>query len=352
MPRGEDHFDRFLNHPNLPSPTGVALEVIGLSERPESTVDQFVEVIRTDQALVQRILQIINSPFAGVSRPIADVRQACILLGIKTVAVIALGVSLIDSSKKTRCAAFSYRMFWSESLARAVAMRHIASLRKFDWPEEAFVLGLLADIGRLVFANVAPAEYAGLLARTDDLCELAELERDAFGLDHDELTARLLQKWGLPQDFCAMVWRGKPPPSPGGEREAGPTCGLGATGGLSASDVGHPTGGQAARGTQTRRSLLGQMLHAASAVAALVVKPYIEEEELKTLAGAAEGLGLTAGESATMFDAIAEEWRLAGAVLDVSTRTVPKAADIYARATTKREELRAAGGLHHFVEDA
>jgi len=320
MQNSTDPFERFRDHPDLPSPTGVALQILELADRENTTVDEFIEVVKTDPALMQRILQIVNSPFAGLARPIADVRHAAILLGLKTVAVVALGVSLIESSEKITCQAFSYRTFWSESLARAVTAQQISSKLRFLNPQEAFAIGLLADIGRLVFASVCPKEYAQLLEKAEDNGELADLERSTFGLDHDELAACLMKTWCLPSVFCAAVQGRKTPQS-------------------------------LAKDGEQRACRMAEMLNLASQIGATIVKPVIDEDELSSLIGAAEPLGVSEDEFTALFDSVATEWRRTGKVLNISTKPVPTAEDIRARAAAKGEELRESGGLHHFVQD-
>lgn len=318
----KDPFRRFCNHPNLPSPTGVAMALLDLAERDDTVVDQFVRLIRTDPALSQRIIQIVNSPFAGLTRPIVDVRQAAILLGLKTVAVVALGVSIIDASRGGACHNFNYRLFWSESLARATAMQQICGIRRVYSPQEAFTLGLLADIGRLVFAAVAPAEYADLLSHDDGADgrhAIMALEKEHFGLHRDDLTARLLQRWGLPSNFFRAVEM----------RDSLET--------LEDNDG-------------LRARLLAEMLNVAWKVGALVVLPVIEAESLAAVAVDAVKLGSTAEDFDVMFDSIAEEWRRAGKVLDISTRRVPPAEEIRQRATARSEALRQAGGLSHLAQ--
>ncbi|RJP37037.1 MAG: HDOD domain-containing protein [Phycisphaerales bacterium] len=313
-----DPFARFLGHPNLPSPTGVALEVLALADREDATVDQFVEIIRTDPALVQRMLRIINSPFSGTSRPILDVRTVAILLGIRTVAVIALGISVIDRKHGATCRSFNYRAFWPRSLARAVAMERLCCIGRDLSPPEGFTLGLLSDMGALVLANAAPDEYAPLIDAATDESDLLRRERNHFGITRHELTARLLAHWGLPAQLSRMpimALQGDAPQKP----------------------------------PQRRYLQITRKLAFANQLATLIVAPVIDSDDLHALMDDAVACGVGRESFEQTFDGITAQWRDAGKVFEVSTRRVPPAAEILSRAAQKSEALRQAGALHHFI---
>ncbi len=321
MSGSADPFARFLSHPNLPSPTGVALEVLALADRPDASVGEFVDLIKTDPALVQRLLRIVNSPFAGTSRPILDVRTAAILLGIRTVAVIALGVSVIDRGSGAPCTSFNYRAYWPRSLARAVAMERLCCIDRHLSPPEGFTLGLLSDMGRLVLADVAPEEYAGLIDAAADDAELLGREKDQFGVSRHELSACLLAEWGLPKQLSRM-----------------PIAAFGQPG---ARDDLPP-----------RYQQIAIKLAFADALANLIITPVIDSDDLVALKADAAGCGIGADDFEKTFDEVAAQWRDSGKVFDVTTRQVPPAAEILSLAAVKKETIRQSGALHHFVEPA
>ena len=137
------------------------------------------------------------------------------MLGFRTVASLALGLSLVTENQKGTCSEFDYDEYWSKSLGRAVAARHIAKLLKFS-PDEAFTCGLLSQIGRLAFAGAYPDRYAQALSvvgeEADDLCEF---ERELFGLDHNGLTSEMMADWHLPKLFREAVLAQEQPDASG-----------------------------------------------------------------------------------------------------------------------------------------
>ncbi|MEE9294476.1 MAG: HDOD domain-containing protein [Phycisphaerae bacterium] len=190
----------------LPSPTGVALEIMRLADDPDTTVDDIAKTLETDPATVGRLLRIVNSPLAGLSRRIASVPQAIALLGLDTVRNVALGFAIMNQ-KPRQCAEFDHERFCSESIARAVAARHVAAKARCFAADEAFGFGLLCQVGRLALAAVFSERYARVLRAADhgDSRDLARVEWDAFETEHNELGADLLTDWNLPTFYCDAV---------------------------------------------------------------------------------------------------------------------------------------------------
>ncbi|MBK7642168.1 MAG: diguanylate cyclase [Planctomycetes bacterium] len=122
-------------------------------------------------------------------------------LGVRSVRNVALGLSLISANRSGGCEKFEYERYWSMSLARGVAAQSISRLRGIGSPSEAYVLGLLSEIGTLALASVYPREYSGILAAHPGASVAASgrYEREAFDIDHCEVGAYMLEDWGIPQ---------------------------------------------------------------------------------------------------------------------------------------------------------
>lgn len=198
---------------DLPSPKGAALAVMRLTRKEGVAIPELAHLVRTDPALVGRLIKAANSSQAGAHRPVASVSDALILLGIPTVRYLALSFSLLSDYRNGHCANFDYRRFWSHSLACAVAMQALAAQMRAAPPEEAFSVGLLCRIGELALATVFPEDYARLLGQlaVDRSAALATLEHCAFSMTHVDLTAAMLQDWGLPRLFIDPVFAHEEP---------------------------------------------------------------------------------------------------------------------------------------------
>lgn len=192
-------FEELKASERLPSPSGVALEILRLTQNPDISIDDLLKPVQSDPALAGRLLQIANSALHGHNGAVVSVRNALINLGTNSLTNLALSLSLLDSNRLGSCNAFDYDLFWSSSLLRAVAIKLLA-LKRPDTdtlPDEAFTIGLLAEIGRLALAQVYPLEYALCLQKSQS--DLLELERESFLITHQQITIEMLRGWGLPE---------------------------------------------------------------------------------------------------------------------------------------------------------
>jgi two-component system cell cycle response regulator len=198
----------------LPSPKGVALAILELCRREDATLAEVARVAQADPALSGRLLRQANTAAHG-GRPVAAVPEAIQHLGLAAVRRLALGFSLVEHCSSGACQGFDYPRFWSHSLLMAVAIQELGRLVQTAAPDELFVCGLLARIGRLGLATAYPAEYAVLLVEASSAEDLAQRERDQLGVDHNELTAALLLDWGLPKSLAEPAMHHQRPEAAG-----------------------------------------------------------------------------------------------------------------------------------------
>ncbi|MBK7875094.1 MAG: HDOD domain-containing protein [Planctomycetes bacterium] len=190
----------------LPSPPGVGMKILKLTQGEDFSADEIGRTIMADAALTGRLLKIANSAQSAGARPVTTVSEATMRLGVRAVRNVALGLSLISSYRAGACSAFSYDRYWSLSLARAVAAQSISRAMRIGQPPEAYILGLLSDIGTLALVCVYPEEYASLLASTGgNRRALREAERKRFEIDHAEVGSYMLEEWGLPTAFADAI---------------------------------------------------------------------------------------------------------------------------------------------------
>lgn len=262
----------------LPSPKGVALAVLELTQRSDASIQALTRLVQSDPAMAGRLLRYANAAHGGSLRHIASLPHAIVFLGLFRVRQIALGFSLIDHYRSGSCAGFDYLGYWTASLAAGIAAQQVAHRAQCP-PDESFTCGLLAGIGRLALATVFPEEYGAILASGPDSTALRMAEAAAFGLDHCDLSAELLQDWGLPELFHSAVRY-------------------------------HETPAEAPFAAGSRAQALTAALHLAGKVGQLLnIDEAQRWQRVPSLYQAAAQLGLEDHELPPLVETVAEQWR-------------------------------------------
>lgn len=189
----------------LPSPKGVALTIMEISLREDTSLREITKVVQTDPALSSRLLRIANSS-TQTGRPLASIEDAVIRLGMASVRQIALGFSLIDQYREGGCQNFDYQGFWSHSLFMALASQELGKVIQVAPPEDLFACGLLAQIGKLALATAYPADYSSILEQQVSEGPLLALEHERLGIDHGEITAAILTDCGIPKTLSEPIY--------------------------------------------------------------------------------------------------------------------------------------------------
>jgi HD-like signal output (HDOD) protein len=183
----------------------VAMEVLELTSNPKVDVRALKECILRDPAMTAKLLRVVNSSLFGLSRQVSDLNQALALLGINPLKILVLGFSLPENLFQGLSLA-QLEWYWSLSLTRAVAAREISEQLLHKPGDEAFLAGLLQDLGILVLVRQLGESYTKLLTQViEKEYDLKELETTALGFDHAALTAALLDHWNLPLSLVEAV---------------------------------------------------------------------------------------------------------------------------------------------------
>ena len=190
----------------------VTLNIIEIVEDPTSSASDLHRIVASDPALTSRILKVVNSAFYGLPRQIGSINRAISLLGLNAVKNIAVAASLGKIFRGgTGCVAFEARELWSHSVATAAAACLIAREVDNGSSDEAFLAGLLHDIGFMVALQFDRVRFAETFTSLEfdesgaPLSELLPLEREVFGVDHQDLGAVLCEKWKFPRALVSAA---------------------------------------------------------------------------------------------------------------------------------------------------
>ena len=200
-------FDELRLTGRLPSPSAVGLRILELTQDDDYLQEDLTDTIASDPSLAGRILRLANVADRDGLEGVATVPQAAMRLGAQSIRNIALGFTLLSDNRSGSCEGFDIEGFWAESMAIAVAAQVLAQQHKIYEPTEAFTCGLLCSIGKLAFASVHPDAYGKILTQYPGCSEreLAELESGRFQISNREVTAAMMEEWGLPLAYREAV---------------------------------------------------------------------------------------------------------------------------------------------------
>ena len=191
----------------LPALPDAVLRVMHLTDDPKASLADVGRALVSDQALAVRTLKLANSAFYGASRRVATVSEAVVILGMRTTRnlVMATGCQEI-LEREVAGYALPYGSLLRHSLTCAAAAQSLAKRARFRGAEEAFVAGLLHDIGKVVLNTYLKDQFIQVLIRAaGGGVTYAEAEREVLGFDHAEAGAHLLERWQLPASLVAAV---------------------------------------------------------------------------------------------------------------------------------------------------
>lgn len=190
---------------DLPLLPSVIVRLLALDPSDDSYFEYVLELSREDPTFALRIIRLSNSAICAPKVPITSLRSAVIRLGVRAVAGLVTSLSAVRVFIPTKQ---GEKNLWIHSIQVAVCAKYIAqiaSVLKVD-PEEAYICGLMHDIGRFVLFDKA-SEDLNLVEESnwDSPEQLVITEHKLYGFNHSELGGRVCKKWGLPESIIKVV---------------------------------------------------------------------------------------------------------------------------------------------------
>lgn len=202
-PHSNPLFDRIETSRNLPTLPHILLKVIDACNRRETTIKDVSQIINKDSSLSAKVMRMVNSAYYGLPSRVTSIEHALLLLGTDAVKNIAISASVFQvfSTAKGN-AVFKLKQFWRHSLLCATLAKLIAKKTSYGSPDEAFLSGLLHDIGKLVLWVNFSKEYTDILQSSNNRSDLLLAGEIRLGATHCEVGAWMIDRWNL-QSFMA-----------------------------------------------------------------------------------------------------------------------------------------------------
>ena len=184
---------------NLPSEPSLLVELLDLCHNDSANFEMFSTAIRKDVGLTSKILQVANSPAYRQWNQITDIRRMLIVLGMTNIKNIVTTCAIQQFfANFTKNFNRHVQFIWLRGLVCANLSERIAKLIGYEKPGEAFLAGLLHQIGMLLLLLNREKDYLPILDRYYSETEnFLSLEQAQFQVDHCELGTALIESWKL-----------------------------------------------------------------------------------------------------------------------------------------------------------
>lgn len=198
--------EQILACPTLPTLPTVAVRILQLTADADVSIDDVADVIEKDQGLSAKVLRTVNSPLYGLRQRCGSIPRAMVMMGLGPVKSLAVGFSLVSAVNDDSDLKFDYVGYWRRGLVTAASARIVAEELGIKEADEAFLGGLLQDVGMIALYRTLGADYLRVLETTGgDHRQLVKHELAALDTQHPDIGALLAQRWRLPDELVLPI---------------------------------------------------------------------------------------------------------------------------------------------------
>jgi HD-like signal output (HDOD) protein/ActR/RegA family two-component response regulator len=193
---------------SLPSLPTLYVKVIDELNSPQASIQKIAEIIASDVGMTAKILQLANSAFFGLSQHVNTPLRAVNILGLDTIKALIMTVHIFSQFDRSPPSGFSIADLWTHSMRCGVLAKTVAKSEGQERiaVEDAFMGGLLHDVGKLVLiANLAERYREALALAAENKRPTRETEQEVFGATHAQVGAYLMGLWGLPDRIVEAI---------------------------------------------------------------------------------------------------------------------------------------------------
>ena len=181
----------------LPAMPQILIKLIEHLQADDAGMPELAALIAKDAAMTSKILTVANSSAYHRNARVVGLEQSLVSLGTDMIKTLVISESVFQTFNSfPHSSSTDLRGFWKGSLTTAVIARDIAKKMEYPHVEEAYLAGLLHNVGRLALLATAPKEYAfNFMARDDE--DLCAVEQRTLQITHSEAGAWLIERWHL-----------------------------------------------------------------------------------------------------------------------------------------------------------
>lgn len=178
----------------------IAMRVMEVAQDPDASAAQLKKVLEEDVSLTARVLRCVNSSLFGLRNKVTNLQTAVAYLGFNQVRNLAVTASVAEIFRGGEAIGTYHReQLWRHLVSVGICARLIAMRQRLQNFEDAFLAGLLHDVGIVLLDQHAHARFCEVIAALDPNTQLVDIERGIYGFDHTEAGERIAASWKFPE---------------------------------------------------------------------------------------------------------------------------------------------------------
>ncbi len=191
---------------NLPALSTTMMEVTKMLDNPSTNTATLSKIIGKDQGIATKILSIANSPLYGLRRRVSTIDFAILVIGFLEIKNIILALSMMESFRNKTDKFLNQKEFWLHSMITGNAAKRIADDLGYSKTGEAFIGGLLHDLGIPVIHKYFHTAFVEIVNQIkSNGGNYLDTEIEHLGYNHMEIGKFLSEKWNLPSVLCEII---------------------------------------------------------------------------------------------------------------------------------------------------
>lgn len=182
----------------LPTPDFIVQRIINIASDPTSSVKDLNAAVLESPSLSAKILKLSNSAYYALPRKITKLSQAINILGFKTVRNLAMSIFTVKNFFRNEYDFFNTKKFWTHLMSTAIGAELLAKTINFPEREEAFLAGLLHDLGKVAMSNIMPEIFEmNIKVAKHKKISFKKAEEILESYSHESIGKLLFKQWGL-----------------------------------------------------------------------------------------------------------------------------------------------------------